>query len=75
MSNKNPLKEPTNSTKKPAPTVPTIAASVPAVLDIPIRMEMGVSKLSKLLNRELCPTFKVLLLVGVSSNMKQQCLV
>lgn len=37
VSNKNPLNEPINSTKKPAPTVPTIAASVPAVLDIPTR--------------------------------------
>ena len=35
VSNRNPWKEPTNSTKKPAPTVPTIAANVPAVFDSP----------------------------------------
>lgn len=32
----NPWKDPNNSTKKPAPTVPTIAANVPAVRHIPI---------------------------------------
>lgn len=35
VSNRNPWKEPTNSTKKPAPTVPKMAANVPAVFDIP----------------------------------------
>lgn len=35
VSNRNPWKEPTSSTKKPAPTVPTIAANVPAVFEIP----------------------------------------
>lgn len=32
----NPWKDPNSSTKKPAPTVPTIAAKVPAVRHIPI---------------------------------------
>lgn len=32
----NPWKDPNSSTKKPAPTVPTIAANVPAVRHIPI---------------------------------------
>lgn len=35
VNSRKPWKEPTNSTKKPAPTVPTIAAKVPAVFDIP----------------------------------------
>lgn len=35
VSNRNPWKEPTSSTKKPAPTVPKIAANVPAVFEIP----------------------------------------
>ena len=35
VSNRNPWKEPTNSTKKPVPTVPKMAANVPAVFDIP----------------------------------------
>ena len=35
VSNKNPWNDPTNSTKKPAPTVPKIAANVPAVFDNP----------------------------------------
>lgn len=39
VSNKNPLKEPINSTKYPAPTVPIIAANVPAVFDKPISDE------------------------------------
>lgn len=39
VSTKNPLKDPTSSTKNPAPTVPIIAAKVPAVFDIPIHKE------------------------------------
>lgn len=39
MRIKNPLKEPTSSTKYPAPTVPTIAANVPAVFDKPIEVK------------------------------------
>ena len=35
VSMRNPLKEPIRSTKMPAPTVPIIAAIVPAVFDIP----------------------------------------
>lgn len=54
MSNKNPLKEPTNSTKKPAPTVPIIAARVPAVLDIPIQEHKWMLKLYyKLLSKQI----------------------
>lgn len=33
---RKPLKEPILSTKKPAPTVPIIAAKVPAVFDSPV---------------------------------------
>ena len=36
VSNRNPWKEPTSSTKKPAPIVPTMAANVPAVFDNPV---------------------------------------
>lgn len=36
---RNPWKEPTSSTKKPAPTVPKMAANVPAVFEIPITTE------------------------------------
>lgn len=39
VSSKNPLKDPTSSTKNPAPTVPIIAAKVPAVFDRPIQRE------------------------------------
>lgn len=35
VSKRNPWKEPTSSTKKPAPIVPMIAANVPAVFEIP----------------------------------------
>lgn len=37
VSSKNPLNDPTSSTKNPAPTVPIIAANVPAVFDRPIQ--------------------------------------
>lgn len=39
VSTKNPLKDPTSSTKNPAPTVPIIAAKVPAVFDKPIQQQ------------------------------------
>lgn len=42
VSNKNPWNEPTNSTKKPAPTVPKIAANVPAVFDNPNKVQVVV---------------------------------
>ncbi|MCD9644007.1 hypothetical protein HAX54_031965, partial [Datura stramonium] len=46
VSSKNPLKDPTSSTKNPAPTVPIIAAKVPAVFDRPIQQEK-VSRLAR----------------------------
>lgn len=36
VMSRNPWKEPTSSTKKPAPTVPMMAANVPAVFDNPV---------------------------------------
>lgn len=40
VSIKNPRKEPIRSTKNPAPTVPKMAANVPAVFDIPVAAQL-----------------------------------
>lgn len=47
VSNKNPWNEPTSSTKNPAPTVPRMAANVPAVFDIPKTRKMKIVILIK----------------------------
>lgn len=71
VSNKNPWNDPTNSIKKPASTVPIMAANVPAVLDIPeVTFELVVNAE---LNFHILQKFSCLLVLLLSSKNNYIC--